>query len=192
VHASGRVQDQTTNTVLKNNGTPKGVNPQIIRMYKQHKQYRLTGYDYSQNGFYFITIVTKNRIPYFGKIEKQQSIFSPIGKYMDDNFQILSEKIAEIKITEYVIMPDHIHLILSIENNTMKEYETTEGIRPLIKGSVSAFINHLKGNIKRWCNENGHADFAWQARFHDRIIRDADEHERIVTYLKNNVINWKS
>jgi putative transposase len=161
-------------------------------MYKQHKQYRLPGYDYSQNGLYFITIVTKNRHPYFGKIEKQLSMLSPIGKYMDDNFGVLSEKISEIKITEYVIMPDHIHLILSIENNAAKEYETVDGIRPLIKGSVSAFINHLKGNIKRWCNENGHPNFAWQTRFHDRIIRDMDEHDRISAYLKNNVINWKS
>jgi putative transposase len=159
-------------------------------MYKQHKQYRLPGYDYSQNGLYFITIVTKNRQTYFGKIEEQQSILSSIGKYMDDNIRTLSEKISEIKVTEYVIMPDHIHLILSIENNASKEYETTEGIRPLIKGSTSAFINHLKGNIKRWCNENGHPYFAWQARFHDRIIRNADEHDRISAYLKNNVINW--
>ena len=160
-------------------------------MYKQHKQYRLPGYDYSQNGLYLITIVTKNRTPYFGEIEMKQNMLSLIGKYMEDNFEMLSEKMAEIKVTAYVIMPDHIHLILSIENNTTKKYETAEGIRPLIKGSVSAFINHFKGNIKRWCNENGHSDFAWQARFHDRIIRNADEHKRIITYLKNNVINWK-
>ena len=159
-------------------------------MYKQHKQYRLPGYDYSQNGLYFVTMVTKNRNRYFGKIEEQQSMLSPIGKYMEDNFRMLSEKESEIKITEYVIMPDHIHLILSIENNATKEYQPTAGIGPLVKGSASSFINHLKGNIKKWCNENGHPYFAWQARFHDRIIRDAGEHERISKYLQNNVINW--
>jgi REP element-mobilizing transposase RayT len=71
--------------------------------------------------------VTKNRQTYFGKIEEQQSILSSIGKYMDDNIRTLSEKISEIKVTEYVIMPDHIHLILSIENNASKEYENYRG-----------------------------------------------------------------
>lgn len=119
-------------------------------------------------------------------------ILSAIGQYAEDNFEMINGKLSQVKITEHIILPDHIHLILSIENTAIKEHETADGLRPLVKGSVSAFINHLKGNIKRWCNENGHPYFAWQARFHDRIIRNANEHQRISMYLQNNVINWKS
>ena len=115
---------------------------------------------------------------------------SPIGKYAADNFKAIAEKLSSIAVTEYTILPDHIHLIISIENSEIKEDKTAEGLRPLVKGSISSFINHLKGNVQRWCNKNGYSYFAWQARFHDRIVRDADEHERISMYLQNNVINW--
>ena len=50
--------------------------------------------------------------------------------------------------------------------------------------------NHFKGKIKLWCNENRMPDFAWQARFHDRIIREWDEYNRIATYIKYNIRNW--
>ena len=60
--------------------------------YKKHKQYRLYGYDYSQPGSYFITIVTKDRKHFFGEILNGQMIFSQIGQYIVDNFIRISEK----------------------------------------------------------------------------------------------------
>jgi len=77
-------------------------------------------------------------------------------------------------------------------HNNDKEYQYPTGIGPLIKNSVSSFINHLKGKIKRWCNENRYSEFHWQARFHDRIIRNAHENDLISKYIQNNVANWES
>ncbi|NBA88380.1 hypothetical protein GVN16_21585 [Emticicia sp. CRIBPO] len=147
---------------------------------KTRKRFRLAGYDYSQNGAYFITIVTKNRIPFFGEIRNKEMLLSHIGDFVERNFLIIQEKLEAIKVDEYVIMPDHLHLIISInktQGGSCLEARTRPdshrpGIRPLQKESVSSFINHLKGKIKRWCNENGFKDFEWHTRFHDRIIRD--------------------
>lgn len=99
--------------------------------FKIKKQYRFKGYDYSSEGSYFITIVTKNRQLYFGKIENEQFIPSAIGKivlenitkfiidyslpnpYINNHYFINHEN-KIIGISEYVIMPNHIHLIIDI------------------------------------------------------------------------------
>lgn len=181
--------------------------------YKRYKQYRLQGYDYARNGAYFITIVTKNREHFLGEITDGQMLLSAIGKQVAANFSMITGKISHLQVDEWVIMPNHLHLIVTIENNNpdvgtrLEAYSCQSacthgndeidnpdnpypGLRPLDKQSVSAFINHLKGQIKRWCNENGHIEFAWQARFHDRIIRNDREYDAISNYIQNNVANW--
>ncbi len=165
---------------------------------KTRKHFRLAGYDYSQNGAYFITIVTKNRIPFFGEIRNKEMFLSQIGDFVEHIFLIIQEKLETIKVDEYVIMPDHLHLIISInktQGGSCLEARTRPeahrpGIRPLQKESVSSFINHLKGKIKRWCNENGFKDFEWHTRFHDRIIRDEISYFYITRYIQNNINNW--
>lgn len=177
-------------------------------MYKRHKQYRLYNYDYSQDGYYFITIVTKDREHFFGNIINQQIQLSKIGEYVKANIQkfYVDETLENpyqnnphfingfnsiTAITEWAILPNHIHLIIEIINKQEKEYTTITGMAPLSKGSVSAFINHFKGNVKKWCNENNLHSFNWQSRFYDRVIRNNQEYERIRSYIQTNVLNWK-
>ena len=158
--------------------------------YKKHKQYRLFGYDYSQHGAYFITIVTKDRQHFFGEISKGEIQYSPIGEYIKQNFSIISDRIDYLYIDNWVIMPNHLHLIIVITNQK-EDYTQITGLSPLNSKSISSFVNHLKGNIKRWCNENDFTNFSWQDRFHDRIIRDTDEYNRISQYIDNNILNWE-
>jgi REP element-mobilizing transposase RayT len=176
-------------------------------MYKTHKQYRLYNFDYSQDGHYFITIVTKERTHSFGKIINRQITYSPIGEYVKHNIlkfyrnenlenPYQNNRLADnhsstiTGITEWSILPNHIHLIVEVINKTQKKYTTVTGLSPLSKGSVSSFINHFKGHIKKWCNKNGFPEFDWQSRFHDRVIRNNGEYEQIEKYIQNNVLNW--
>jgi putative transposase len=161
--------------------------------YKTKKQYRLYGYDYSQNGSYFVTIVTRNREHHFGEINDKAEIqLSDIGQFVVRNIELVKQIKKEIEINEWVIMPNHVHLILTINDSTEKEPTHAIGIRPLVKDSVSSFINHFKGIVTRWCKENGHTYFAWQSRFHDHIIRDDHEYEAIASYINTNIANWKN
>jgi len=159
--------------------------------YKMRKQYRLPGFDYSKNGAYFITVVTHNREHLFGEIDKNEMRFSSIGKFLDDMILGLPDKLKTISVAEYQIMPNHFHMIVVIENSDKNVYENATGLRPLIKNSVSSFANHLKGKVTRWCNENN-MPFKWQARFHDKIIRNDEEYKRIAGYIQNNVLNWEN
>jgi putative transposase len=178
-------------------------------VYKKHKQYRLYNFDYSQDGHYFITIVTKGRQHLFGKIVNREMIYAPIGDYVKNNIlkfyvdeslenpylnnpYFVNGNTTLIGITEWAVLPNHIHVIIEIINKVEKEYTTITGLSPLSKGSVSSFANHFKGNVKKWCNENDFGDFNWQSRFHDRVIRNAAEYDRIAKYIQNNVLNWDS
>lgn len=76
------------------------------------------GYVYARNGAYFITIVTKNREHFFGEITAGEMMLSEIGKQVAHNFSVISDKISHLQVDEWVIMPNHLHLIVTIENNS--------------------------------------------------------------------------
>lgn len=159
-------------------------------IFKIHKQYRLPNFDYSSNNMYFITICTKNRDHYLGEISNFEMYYTEIGFEALNLIQSVSQKIHHLIIDEYVIMPNHIHLIIRIENNNHQEkFESIQGLQPLQQKSIASFINHFKGKLKRWCNDNN-IPFEWQSRFHDRIIRDLNEYWSIKKYIQNNVSNW--
>lgn len=119
-------------------------------MYKKHKQYRLFNFDYSQDGYYFITIVTKDREHFFGEIVNRQMIYTPIGEYAKNNIlKFYADEILDnpyqnnplfinntssvIGITKWSILPNHIHLIIEIINKEVKEYTTITGLSPYQK-----------------------------------------------------------
>ncbi|MEO6355714.1 MAG: transposase [Ferruginibacter sp.] len=173
-------------------------------VYKKHKQYRLPGSDYSASGDYFITICTKDRYHHFGKIsliKKAATItLTDIGSLVAESIAAIPAKFKHVTLGETVVMPNHIHLIISIPfsagmatskpsplQQTIAPYK---GLKPLTPGSVSSVINHFKGHVKKWCNANGYDYFKWQPRFHDHIIRSSSSYNRISNYIANNVFNW--
>jgi len=187
---------------------------QIYVMHRNRKNIRLKGYDYSSKGLYFITICTKDREHYFGKIEHQKFEYSPIGAIAYTYWNEIPNHFRNARLGEFKIMPNHIHGIIEI-------VQTRHGVSPqnspqnypvgpfhgmadgmdhgtpnknefgkTIPGSVSAIMGQFKSSVTRWCNNNDF-NFAWQSRFHDHIIRNESEYRRIEQYIINNVANWR-
>ena len=75
---------------------------------------RLQGYDYSQNGFYFLTICTQNKEWYFGEVKNHKMILSEIGRVVEICWNDIPNHFPQIILHEYVIMPNHIHGIIEI------------------------------------------------------------------------------
>ena len=67
----------------------------------------------------------------------------------------------------------------------------THNNNPMLRKCLGAIVRGLKARVTKYANENG-ISFAWQTRFHDRIIRDCDEMNGIAQYIENNVAQWKS
>ncbi|HEX2956210.1 MAG TPA: hypothetical protein VHO70_05245 [Chitinispirillaceae bacterium] len=82
---------------------------------KHHRHsIRLKGYDYSSPGYYFITSCTQNRISLFGKIVNGQMILNGPGTMVKSQWELLPQRFNNIRIDEFVVMPDHFHAILQI------------------------------------------------------------------------------
>ena len=82
---------------------------------------RLKNYDYSQEGSYFITLVTQDRIHLFGKIEDGKMILNTVGKILEEEWGNTIELRPNISLGEFIIMPDHMHMIITITAQMKKK-----------------------------------------------------------------------
>ena len=154
-------------------------------------------HDYD-GGSYFITICTKDREHYFGEIVDGEMVLSDIGKYAEEQFKNVSSHYPYAEIPLWTIMPNHLHAIVIIDGNKTKydrrvvETWRAASLRDIanLQGWLSVVIGGLKSSITRFANENA-LNFAWQPRFHDHIVRDTPDMNRIADYIENNVANWK-
>lgn len=97
-------------------GTWEIKNKTMVYYWPERKNQRLKNYDYSQSGYYFVTFCTKGRIDYFGEIIDGKIILNDYGKIVRESFFKTQEIRNEIMFDEYIIMPNHIHAIIIIQN----------------------------------------------------------------------------
>lgn len=137
------------------------------------KNIRLKYYDYSNEGMYFITICTKNRIEFLGKIIDTNYInFTNKGVIAKQSIKKIEEIFENVTVDEYVIMPNHIHMIVVINNKN----ET----------SISRIIKQYKMYVSK---KIGYS--IWQKLFYEHVIRNEKEYYKIKEYIKNNIVNWE-
>ncbi|TKB95522.1 transposase [Pedobacter cryophilus] len=164
------------------------------------KSIRLPDYDYSQAGEYFITICVNNRLNRLGEISDGKNILSVEGKIVDKWIVQLTEKFQTISIDDYIIMPNHIHLIIEIihqnENQPSeidKEEDHEKWRIARSKMLLPKIINYLKSNssieINRLNNEIGNK--FWQPNYYEHIVRNEKEHLNISFYIENNPATWE-
>lgn len=179
----------------------------VYVMLKDRKHIRLRNYDYSSDGWYFVTICTGDRECCFGKIENQMMYPSEIGIQAELMWNEIPQHFPTAELGAFVVMPNHIHGIIGIDNigkvvacndptmphpdNIPAKNEYMASISPK-PGTLSAMLRSYKSAVTKWCNENHISNFAWQSRFHDHIIRNQEEFDRIENYILNNVANWNS
>ncbi len=75
-------------------------------------------------------------------------------------------------------------------SHVMPQQPITNQFGKPVRGSVSVIINQFKSSVTRWCNKNNHQYFQWQSRFHDHVIRNEEEYNRIKNYIIANPMNW--
>ena len=156
----------------------------------QRKQNRLANFDYSTEGAYFITICTHHRRKILSRIvggdvpdAPQKIELYPGGKIADKYIKQLSDFYDGVCVEKYVIMPNHIHLILSVfENGTSRTSSPTRQ-----HSAVSRFVSTLK----RFCNKECGFPI-WQRSFHDHVIRDGKDYNEIAAYIEGNPLNWEN
>jgi putative transposase len=157
----------------------------------QRKLQRLKDYDYSQNGTCFITICTHNRENLFGRIDNGKLILNNAGKIVYDKFSEISKFYPGINVDKYIIMPNHLHAILLIQHNG-----TAQGPFPTM--ALSDYIHRYKTlTTKLYIDGVKNGDYpvfdkkVWQKSYHDNIIRNEAEYQKIWDYIDTNPEKWQ-
>ena len=150
----------------------------------KRKNIRLNDYNYSSNGAYFITICTKNKENLLWKNVGANCVrpldqlpLSKIGIVIENEIYKLNTVYENIKVDKYQIMPNHIHLIIFI-------YEDSNG-RTQFAPTISRIIKQFKGSITK---QTGFS--IWQKSFYDRIIRNENEYQSVWNYIHNNPLKY--
>jgi putative transposase len=172
-------------------------------MKKDRKGLRLTGWDYSSEGVYFVTICCHDRQSYFGRICDNEIILSEIGLIATKFWKEIPNHFVHVKLDEYIVMPNHIHGIIildyslvrsrhgmTLQSNNGSNHNINQFSKP-IKNSISVIINQYKSSVKRWCNQNGSDHFRWQSRFYDQLLHNENSIDIIREYIYNNPKKWE-
>ncbi len=147
------------------------------------KKNRLEYFDYGQNGAYFVTICTKDRKPLLCDIVGDESpVPKPIGKIALAITNQIPKKYPNVKVDTFVVMPNHIHLLLSIENDGTGNPSPTVGtVVAWYKYSITKQANMLLDTI---------GQKVFQRSYHDHIIRNEKDYAEIWEYIENNPRKW--
>ncbi len=152
--------------------------------FPKRKRNRLEHYDYSSFGVYFLTICTAERRNYFWENvgatsgRPEDVVLSSYGKIVDETINHIPKIYPAICVDQYVIMPDHIHLLVRILSD---EYG-----RPMVAPTMSRLVQQMKGYATKQIGES-----IWQKLFFDHIIRNREDYEEHLRYIHENPMRWQ-
>ncbi len=166
--------------------------------FPKRKSPRLRGYDYSQNGAYFVTMVTHLREHLFGAITDGEMVLSPMGEIAAARWVALPEHHEHIELDVFVVMPNHFHGVLVITGASHSVDGGAVGTQPAASGKPSPppllghVIRSYKSSVTRQVRqaEGDRYQVVWQGRYHDRIIRNQRELDTIRAYVMANPSRW--
>ncbi len=162
---------------------------------KNRKPTRLKGYDYSQNGAYFITICSHDRRNLFSKVgaihESPETVFVKLNKFGAILKYSISktEKRFNINIPSYVIMPNHIHLIIEV-NSSKYEQAIRESPLQNRRSILSNIIGYFKMNSSKEIHKINKDIQVWQRGYYDHVIRNEEDYINHIQYIDENPRKW--
>jgi len=148
---------------------------------KHHRHsIRLQHYDYRKPGSYYVTICTHEKHRFFGEIQNNTACLNEPGNIAQRNWLALPQRFPTLEIDEYIIMPDHMHGIITIAEIPSSTKAPTLG----------QIVQVFKGATSRQIRTTCLPEFAWERDFFERIIRKDGELDRTRQYIMNNPIRW--
>ncbi len=179
--------------------------PKFDSQRHQRRSIRLEGYDYSQAGAYYVTIVTYHRDCLFGGIVDGEMILNDLGKIADECWRAISEHFPFVELGVYVIMPNHVHGIIVITDvdhradagasarsrGTIYRAPTTqERFQKPVAGSLPTIIRTYKAAVTRRIGREHNATGIWQRNYYEHIIRDEKDLQNKTDYIEANPSLW--
>ncbi|MBC7879338.1 MAG: transposase [Anaerolineales bacterium] len=157
---------------------------------KHHRRsIRLKGYDYSQTGVYYVTIVTQGRECIFGEIVNKEMILSRYGEFVQTWWDDIPIHFPNVEILAFVIMPNHIHGIIFITDNGKGEVISPVHSKPTL-GQVIAYFKYQSTKEMNALDNKGVIKKFWQRNYYEHIIRNEKELKQKTDYILDNPSKW--
>lgn len=155
--------------------------------YKRRQRNRLKNYDYSQSGYYFVTICTWGLFNYFGQIINDKMGLNQFGLIVKKQWNWVAEHYPYVQLDDFVIMPNHIHGIIIINRDIVRNgcNHSARKIKPLPE-----LMGAFKTTSSKLIHNAGLLSFRWKRSFYDHIIRNEKDLYRIREYIDNNPFKW--
>ena len=160
----------------------------------QRKPLRLSGYDYSSTGAYFVTFGTHEKqrflghIPSVGAIHESPAVrLTAAGEAVERCILKLPERFPFLTLDAHVVMPNHVHLLLTFtqpEERAIRE-------SPLRRSLLSKAMGYLKMNAGQEIRLLLPLEQVWQRGYYDHLVRDENDYLRIWTYIETNPAKWR-
>ena len=177
---------------------------------KHHRRsIRLKDYDYSQTGFYFVTICTQNRKSLFGEILDGEMRLNDAGQMIQSVWNELPQHYTGVEVDEFVVMPNHVHGIIILNvgagpsacpDNMQPELQARKGqprgVAPTLSlpDLVHRFKSLTTSRYRLGVTQNGWLTFPgrlWQRNYYEHIIRNENDLDEIREYIINNSLKWE-
>lgn len=168
---------------------------------------RLPGWDYTANGYYFVTIGTEHRQCFFGDVVNGVVVTNQCGKMIQGYWQEIPIHFPQVTLDQFVVMPNHIHgiIIITGREGTLPQrdddplgYRCRDKAAPRLyqrispkAGSIPVIIRSFKSKCAKKIHRFNRQDFAWQQRYYDHSIKDEAALNRIRQDIINNPLQWQ-
>lgn len=156
---------------------------------------RLSGWDYSSPGYYFVTICVKNKECFLADNVDGKVVPNEYGKIVESRWVWLKNQYRYVELDAFIVMPNHVHGLIKITGSkvgTGRDLSLPDLSLPInekIK-SLSDIIGAFKTTSSKDIHQAGFPNFYWQRSFYERIIRSEGEASKTRQYIRDNPENW--
>lgn len=170
----------------------------------RRRSIRLPGYDYSQEGGYFVTLCASGRACLFGGIIAGEMQLNTIGQMAEKEWKRLERRFPHIELDEFVVMPNHVHGIIFImgrgaadtgsddSSAILRRAPTREQFGHPVEGSIPTIIRSYKAAVAyRYNRINGcSGNPVWQRNYYEHVLRNERDLDAVRRYIRNNPLQW--
>ena len=187
----------------------------MIKDLPYRASFRIPGFDYSSSNWYYITICSHGRESIFGDVidlvgarrgspvshSREKISLNQIGQIANQCWLDIPNHYSNVKLDEYIIMPNHVHGIIIINTQTTRANNDSPLQRIQIQQSIKihgtsntigAIVRGYKIGVTKWCRQNTNLYDVWQRNYYEHIIRDEGELSHIRQYIRDNPKNWET
>lgn len=156
---------------------------------------RLSEYDYSQAGMYFVTICTQDKACLFGHVINGEMVLNEMGNIVQDEWLRIEAIWSNVKCGAFVVMPNHFHGIVVITKTVGVIHESPSQMT--VKQRRNMLLPKIIGRFKMQTSKQINlirymaGQKLWQRNYYEHVIRDEDDYLRIYEHINNNPLRWE-